>query len=56
MTLYQMLVTICDSCVDFLSLATLEVVTATMRYLHKLAQLATGVEKVHLVRRSNLLS
>ena len=54
--LYQVWVTICDSCVNFLSLAALEEVEAMMRYLRELAQLATGVEKVRLVWRSKLLS
>jgi len=54
--LYQVLVTICDLCVNFLMLATLKLVKALMSYFCELARLAASVEKVYLVWRSNLLS
>jgi len=53
--LHQVLVTICDSCVNFLLLATLELARAMMQYLRELAHLAAGVQKVRLERRGNLL-
>ena len=45
--LYQVLVTICDSCVNFLSLDRVELVIAMMRYLCELAHLAPDAEKLH---------